>query len=581
MAECLCGCGAEVSAGRRFRQGHNLRVRVSKASAEVSGTGVSAGAVENSQAQWGLQGYAAEAPDIPDTRRNMVELGEMGVTGTPIFAGLIIEDFNSKFADVKQALAIYDEMRRTDGTVQAVLLALELPLLQAEWYLEPASQDALDMEIAETLGWNLFEGTTSSFQTLLRQALGMHWAGFSAFEKVFEPKTYNGKSFVGWRKFAPRLQQTVNRWDFDEHGGLRGFYQLAPTSPKEVYIPVWKSLVFTNRQEGSNVQGMSFLRPAYKHWYFKDKLYRLQAIGFERDVVGVPVMKLPPGSGAKDRAKAEEIVKSLRRDENAGAVMKQNWDLELLGVKAAGGNREASILEAIRHHDLKIAQSALAQMINLGEGSRGAYALAVPMSDLMTLAMAAQADYVADAITRYAIHQLVGLNWPGRKSPELKHGDIRKKDLRQTSLVLNALTTAGLLDASPEVLDYIRHYFGLPEREHLDLTPRNQPQVLPQGAGNGNSGNDGQVPSGLPQETFPQAPDALVKQGFAQRQPDALSFLRQSRALLARQELESELAAHPAAGEYRDERAGGGLFDGTTDGAGTAESIGELGTRPN
>lgn len=495
----------------------------------------------------------------------------MGVTGTPIFAGLILEDFNAKFADLKQGLAIYDEMRRTDGTVQALLLAMELPLLQAEWYLEPASQDALDLEIAETVGWNLFEGTTSSFQDLLRQALGMHWAGFSVFEKVFEPKEYQGRSFIGWRKFAPRLQQTVNRWDFDAHGGVRGLWQLAPTSPKETYIPIWKLLLFTNRKEGSNVQGMSFLRPAYKHWYFKDKLYRLQAIGFERDVVGVPVLKLPPGSGAKDRAKAEEIVKSLRRDENAGAVMKNNWDLELLSVKASGGGKEASIAGAILHHDLKIVQAALAQMINLGEGSRGAYALAVPMADLMTLAQGAQADSVADAITRYAITQLVRINWPGRRAPQLAHGDIRKKDLRQVSLILNALTTAGLLDASPEVLDYIRHYFGLPERESVTVyqPPAASSAGVPAAPATG-------VPNGETQDAAnqvpgPQAPDALVKTlGRAQAIPSALAVLQQARAILAREQLEAELGRSADSELYRDEGAGDGLFVGTAVGAADA-----------
>lgn len=513
MALCACGCGGEVKPGRTYLRGHNTRVAL----AQASNGGREAAAARKSE-------------DI--------QLGEYGVHGTPIFAGQILEDPASKFQLLSQALKIYEEMRRTDGTVQAILLSLELPIIQAEWYLEPASQDPVDLKIAALLGWNLFQGMTVSWREVLRQALGMHWAGFSVFEKVFEPKYQDGEFFVGWRKLATRLQNTITRWDVDEAGGPRGLFQQKPVGG-EVNIPIWKLLLFTNRKEGGNLQGLSFLRAAYKHWFIKDKLYRLWAITLERHAVGVPVMKLPKGANKTDKAVAQSIVTNLRKDESGGVTIPDTWDLQLL--QSPGRDDLAqSFLAAIQHHDMAMAKAVLAQFLNLGEQGRGAYALAIPLNDLLTMAITAQADYVAEVITRYGFQQLVDVNWPGRTAPKLAHGDIRKKDLRQLSLILTALTSSGLLEPDPAVLRWVRQFYGLPEIPGSPLTPTIGPKPgLGEAPASGEAGPDA-APSPGATATAPTAQQAGLGPGPVDGPPwsdhafdDARAALKQAEALLA------------------------------------------------
>lgn len=469
QALCACGCGEPVAAGSHFRRGHNRRVPLAKA-----------------------------GPDAPPQFKPGEEIGSYG---TPIFGGLIYDDFNTKFVDFHAAIKIYDEMRRTDGTIQAVLLAMELPLIQTDWFLQAASADPLDIEIAQKLSWNLFESMTIPFKEFLRQALGMHWAGFSVFEKVFEVKTFGRDQFFGLRKMAQRLPQTINRWDFDANGGPRAVWQQQLDGHEE-RIPIEKLLVFTNRKEGGNIQGISNLRSCYKHWFIKDKLYRLQAIGLERDVVGVPVINLPPRAGTAEKSVAQTVVSRLRRDEDAGIVLPDGWLLKLL-ESPGRQDMSAGFLPAIQHHDTMIAKATLAQFLNLGESNRGAYALAVPFSDLMTMAEEAQADYVADTITNYALRQLVDINWPGRPAPKLRHGDIRKKDTRQVSLILSALTSAGLLDPDPAVMDWIRNFFGLPNRAAVPVQP---------GAPDG-------TPEGVAQDAYRTDYPALAQLGTGGRAP--------------------------------------------------------------
>jgi len=421
MKQCACGCGTEIPENRTYAHGNYLK-RVPK--------------------QRGLW-------------------TELGVHGTTIFSGVIYEDYNRLFRDFKNALKIYDEMRRSDGTVQALLLTLELPILSSKFIVKPG-EGQLAEEIAKFVEWNLFEGMTITFKEFLRQALSFLWAGFSVFEKVFE----RDGDRIKWKKFAVRLQSTIERFEFDEAGGPRGIWQ-SGTRPDgtmfRVFIPIEKLLIFTCRKEGSALTGLSLLRSAYKHWYFKDRLYRLWAIALERDAVGIPVMSLPPRSTADDKSKAKEIVTSLRLDEKAGVTIPNTWSLDLLSTR---GRARFGFRECIEHHDLMIVKSVLAQFLNLAAGRYGSYALSADQSALLLQALNYIADYFCETINRYAIQQLVDLNWPEVQFyPKLVHHPISPRNIREIAYAWQLLARVGLLTPSPETEAFIRDFLGLPKQE--------------------------------------------------------------------------------------------------------------------
>src|SRR4051794_25788880 len=70
---------------------------------------------------------------------------EVGDSGTPMFSGIINDEYNPKLSG-PLGIRVYDEMRRSDGTVKAAIKACELPIRSAKWYMEPASEDAADAE---------------------------------------------------------------------------------------------------------------------------------------------------------------------------------------------------------------------------------------------------------------------------------------------------------------------------------------------------------------------------------------------------------------------------------------------------
>lgn len=169
---------------------------------------------------------------------------EVGASGTTNFQGTI--DTGEYVTKLKgsELYKTVDNMRWSDASVQAALLLCELPIRSAEWDVEPASESAQDKEIAEFVKDGLFQGLSISWEDTLRQVLLMHAYGCMTFEVVYKITEDNK---IGWRKWAPRLPKTIEKWNTDKNGELESITQRAYKDNNfiEVEIPIQKLLVFT------------------------------------------------------------------------------------------------------------------------------------------------------------------------------------------------------------------------------------------------------------------------------------------------------------------------------------------------
>ena len=213
----------------------------------------------------------------------------LGVSGTDIFSGILTEEYNAELSGTK-GIDVYEKMRKSDATVRAALLACKLPIRRANWFIQSASDDEKDMEIKNFVNRALFEEMELNWDDFLRQVLLEIDFGVMVFEKVFEIKTIDGRAMVTWKKLAPRLPKSISHWETAD--GEPGIQQQANNQPRAVSIPMEKLLVFVNEMEGENWWGVSFLRAAYKHWYMKTNLERIDAIAHERQGLGIPYVKL-------------------------------------------------------------------------------------------------------------------------------------------------------------------------------------------------------------------------------------------------------------------------------------------------
>ena len=244
---------------------------------------------------------------------------EQGVTGTDIFGGSIQrEEYNPNLRG-QAGMAVWEQMRRSDGQIRAMLQVMKLPLRAAVWVAEPpAHGDAEDQKIADFVQAALFDDDAMDrpWDDVLQHILLQLDYGFSVVEhvlKVDEAGAYRLK------RLAPRLPKTIHFWDMTREGDLRGVWQYAPviypqapvlptrgslslplltsSAYQYLYIPSEVLTVFTFQKEGSNYEGISLLRTAYKHWWYKDLLYHLDAVRNDRFGVGIPTAELSEGHG--------------------------------------------------------------------------------------------------------------------------------------------------------------------------------------------------------------------------------------------------------------------------------------------
>jgi phage gp29-like protein len=372
-----------------------------------------------------------------------------------------------------RSIAVYTRMRRSDATVQALELAITLPIRATDWDVRPASDDPTSKEAADLVYDNLFGGMTHTFDDFLRDALLALFYGFTVFEKVFEERD----DFIVWRKFAPRHPQTIERFLFDETGGLAGVRQVGfdPRGRfRQVDIPIEKLLVFIWRRELGNPYGVSVLRAAYKHWFLKDLAYKLQAIALERWAVGIPVGKVPAGTSEQDKQTFLQMLEAMRGHERAAMVLPEDYSVELIGAEA-GQRANQAFVEAIQHHDTMIVKAALAQFLNLGTGDVGSWALSRDHSQLFLMGLNSVAQWFADHINRYAIPQLCRLNFGEDFTdfPELTFADLRLVLQREVlAEAISKLVQVGILTPDRSLQEWARDVFDLPP------LPEEQPEEV-------------------------------------------------------------------------------------------------------
>lgn len=418
-----------------------------------------------------------------DKEKMMIELGNSGLKRT---SGIIYEEFLTDLKGTRK-YQTYKEMRDNDSVIGAILFAIEMLVRQVDWRVQRNSNSEKDIFKADFLESCLTD-MHNTWQETIAEILSMLTYGFSFHEIVYKRRT-KGKSkyndgFIGWNKIAIRSQDTLDKWDFNTHGEVTAFIQIAPPEYRIVRIPIFKGLLFKTTSQKNNPEGRSILRNAYRPWYFKKNIQEIEGIGIERDLAGLPVAWVPPeildpNADTVDKMILEEIkniITNIRRDEQEGVVFPLAYDEngnKLYDIKllSTGGSREFDTNKIIERYDQRIAMTALADFILLGQKETGSYALASSKTELFATAIGTWLNVIAETFNRKAIPRLFKMNgWVTDNLPKLVHGDIEKIDLETIAKFVNNLAGAGAtLFPNNELENYLLQMANLPTTESRDL----------------------------------------------------------------------------------------------------------------
>lgn len=404
-------------------------------------------------------------PAVPVEAGSLKEMGITSVTST-------IADVVPAFRTGVAALRLLDQMVNNDGTINGVLSAIKIPVLGGDYYVEPFSSDQLHQDIAEFVAFNLFDNMSVSWLQTLEDALTKQEFGFSVFEKVWIEGTWtpkrtmaNSKQYTMLSKLALRPQSTIQKFNYDKNGGpLSVTHQLVDPTGKSggggnqtVDIPIDKLLVFTNKKKGGDLTGKSVLRTAYKHWYYKEGLYKIDAIQKERHGIGIPHVILPPGmeKDAAEVARAETMAANLRTNEFARIVTPTGWEVTFAELNTL----PIDVLASAEHHDLLIARNVLAQFVV----DSTARATSGTGMDLLMKSLRHEADKLLEIMNNHLIPQMVSWNFPTTNYPKIKVRSIGEtRDLQAWSSAIANLTGGKALTPTVELERWIRNQIDAP-----------------------------------------------------------------------------------------------------------------------
>jgi hypothetical protein len=426
---------------------------------------------------------------------------EQGVSGLTRYGGFVYEDFLKELQG-KSGAATYREMRDNDPIIGAFLYAIEHLIRQVKWDVQAAGTTDSDKEAAEFLQTCLYD-MSHTWSDTISEILSFATFGWSFFETCYKIRKgqdqptgltrsrYNDGR-VGWRKFAVRAQETLWRWRFQLDGGILGMEQIAPPDFRLRYIPIEKALLFRVKPNKNNPEGYSILRNAYTSWYAAKALRQIEAIGIEKDLIGVPVMHIPPEAFDPDGSpearqlfqSSQKLLKNLKRHEQEGILLPSTYDekgnlttdIKLL-ASSGSSRRQFDVDKIIKRYEERMALTVMADFLLLGGGGSraGSYALSVNKSSLFQVALMSLVENICDTFNAYAIPRLFKYNNFTNLTdyPKLTHSLIKETNITELGNYIKNLVGSNILNVQDdtELENFLRSKAELPLRSDYQNTP--------------------------------------------------------------------------------------------------------------
>lgn len=424
---------------------------------------------------------------------NLNPFHEIGRSGLTRFGGYIFADPLHELQSWDRAYKVYHEMSHNDAVIGSLIFAIKSLCRTVNWRVHPAASRTEDLEAATFLD-ECRQDMETTWADVIVEALTMLVYGWALSEIVYKQRlgpdekdpTKHSKyrdGRIGWRKIPLRAQSSLFHWIFTEDGSgdVVAMRQLSPPDYILKDIPLSKCLLFRTTAEAGNPQGRSILRNAVRAWRFRQNIEELEGIGCERDLAGLPVVRIPASvlTGNDDASAAArtgyfQLASNVKRDSNEGVVMPsdcwENTNVEMysLGLLAACGRREIDTDAVINRYNSAILGTVLADFIMIGHEGVGAHELHTSKFDVFTAAITAYLDIIAEQFNRVAIPRLFALNpeFKITELPRVEHDEVAGTDLTILGNYLKALHSAGVpIEASDEMITHLHTVADLPHAE--------------------------------------------------------------------------------------------------------------------
>lgn len=357
------------------------------------------------------------------------------------------------------------KMSLEDPICGAILLALNKTFQSIQWKAFDDDEGILEESLKNV-----------NFMGNMEDILSQFIFGHSLME-VTVKKDKNGR--VTWNKMYFRPQTTLQEWNYSDDGELKSVTQQSYDSVSKstvnngpVDIPMKNCLLFNTTRSQVNPNGKSLFRNGYRSWYYKTNIEKIEAMGIERDLTGLPVLTAPEDVDLTDENGtlnalgnwAWTTVRNIKRNSQEGLVLPPNWTFQLVG---SPGKRQFDLNDVTNRYSNQIALSMLSQFIVLGvTNESGSFALAKEQSSLFYTAVEGFALALADVVNSQFIGTPALAAFNGlKKQPRLVPVGIEKLDINDLGGFLGRLLKYNVITPDDELETFVRNKATLPPRD--------------------------------------------------------------------------------------------------------------------
>lgn len=437
-----------------------------------------------------------------DDKPDRFKLGESGYLGLNIFDG-VTKDELKKELNFPRSIDTFKQMSY-HSTVNAALTLYSNLIGKVQWkFLPPPDATEEEKNQAKIINemMNDMEHTWGEF---IGDVMSAQVFGFSVHEKVFRRRLKESGSkyndgLIAWKKLPIRNQETIDKFIFSDDGNeIKGVKQdltlvhdmynrYSSRVDKTVVLPRSKFLHFRVGRHKGDPYGKSPLRDAYLAWRYLTIVEEIESNGVAKDLVGFPVLKLPPiylSPDATPEQKAirtyyENVMRNLQINQQSALILPNAYDPDTnkpmfeLSLLSLDGKKGMDTDKIKTYYKNLILTSLFADVLVLGQGATGSFALGQIKNSLSGSAAEALLDSLTEVINQDLIRHTYELNgWDLARMGRMDYENLEADDLETESKFWQRIASVGLVEVDRAVLNRIRSIAGvepLPDDQEVDM----------------------------------------------------------------------------------------------------------------
>lgn len=363
---------------------------------------------------------------VPNMQVNLDDVVENGLEE----GGMERDDWLAEFWKMKDDYAVRDALNYIFSYIRS-----------SRYYVEPATEDNENLEqaafIADSLGLDSMRAGKYPFRRIIKSYELALVYGAAAGEIVLAEGDDN---LAIMDKFIPIHPFAIDEIKRDAKGGpksiqLRGTVLGDSGKTVDKAIAFYKTVYFVNDDEG-DMRGESILKSAWLSWKIKKAMLQLVNAGFERFLLGIPVLMVPKtvAKGSRDWADAKATLTKFAMKPRTGMMLPEGYEFSIQVVNS----QMPDAIPYIKMQDEAIYRSMGIGFATMGKGDNtsGTYTVGESLSRAAQVYVQMLQQQFLDYLNLYLIPKLVLINWPdAQRFPVLK---VSMQNRADASSVLNA-----------------------------------------------------------------------------------------------------------------------------------------------